>query len=132
MCKGIMHVHQQCQHSKKFEAVELCRQFSEVDGRCHNTLLVLHTVVIRAPALCIECFRRVENDIFKRCANNIKVVEEEIERITVALRGEMNAHAREELRTQRCGLVEELGNFKDARNEEIAEFRFVQGVWADG
>ena len=78
------------------------------------------------------CFRRVEADIAKDCETKTKRVEERIENLTLALRAEMDAEARERMRKHRSVLTEEVGDLKDKRNEEIAEFRFRQGVWADG
>ena len=44
----------------------------------------------------------------------------------------MDADRREEMRERRSELVETLGDWKDRRNEEIAEVRFRRGVGADG
>ena len=43
----------------------------------------------------------------------------------------MDAEKRREMRTKMSGLVEELGDLKDRRNEEVAEVRFRQGGGAD-
>lgn len=58
--------------------------------------------------------------------------ETRVQSLTRELRAEMDAGKRDEMRKRRSGLVEDLGDLKDRRNEEIAEFRFQQGVGADG
>ncbi|MCJ1458070.1 hypothetical protein MMC28_008441 [Mycoblastus sanguinarius] len=130
MCPGILHTHAQCGHHKKFVALDYCTD-APLDGAC-NVRVVIHTTLIREPALCVGCFRRVEADIAKDCETKTKRVEERIENLTLALRAEMDAEARERMRKHRSVLTEEVGDLKDKRNEEIAEFRFRQGVWADG
>ena len=47
--------------------------------------------------------------------------------LTRELRAEMDAHRRREMRGKISELVEELGDLKDRRNEEIAEVRLRQG-----
>lgn len=55
--------------------------------------------------------------------------------LTMELRAEMDvekrAEKRAEMRKKKSELVEALGDLKDSRNEEIAEFRFRQGAGAD-
>lgn len=43
----------------------------------------------------------------------------------------MDAEKRREMRTKMSELVEELGDLKDRRNEEVAEVRFRQGGGVD-
>ena len=50
--------------------------------------------------------------------------------LTRELRAEMDADRGREMRGKISELVEELGDLKDRRNEEIAEVRFRQGVGA--
>ena len=47
--------------------------------------------------------------------------------LTWELRAEMDADKRREMRRMMSGLMEELGDLKDKRNEEVAEVRFRQG-----
>lgn len=132
MCIGVLYVHDECRHQKKFDCVETCDQYSRKDKTCSGTCAVIHTIEIREPALCVGCFRRVEADTVHRYEQTIKTVEGEIYNCTVALRAELDPQKRKELKDHRSALVEEIGDLKDARNEEIAEFRTKHGVWADG
>lgn len=52
--------------------------------------------------------------------------------LTRELRAEMDGEKRREMRRMRSELVEEMGDLKDRRNEEIAEVRFRQGVGSGG
>lgn len=52
--------------------------------------------------------------------------------LTRELRAEMDVDKRTEMRRKRSELVEEMGDMKDRRNEEIAEMRFRQGRGVGG
>lgn len=140
MCSGVLHTHVECGHNKKFVPIELCNELKEEMARlgCDesevvcNTTVVIHTIIIRQPSLCIECFRRVERDIVTDSNSQAQKLELDIASLTRELRGEMNVVKRAAIIGARSSLVEKSGDVKDDRNEKIVEFRFRQGVFADG
>jgi hypothetical protein len=132
MCVGVLHIHSECLHSKKFETVEPCATYSEEEKRCTLPCRVIHTVRVRAPKLCITCFRRVEDDIFDRSNSAVQAVKRDINHVNVSLKGQISEETRENLEDRRNQLEEEIVTFKQLRKEEIDEFRAQQGVFADG
>ena len=89
-------------------------------------------MIVRAPKLCVICFRRVEDDIFNRHKRAIQAVEREIRNISDSLSGRMPRERREDIEDRRSRLEEEVSLFKQLCTEEVAEFRAKQGVFADG
>ena len=79
---------------------------------------------------CTPCSRRVERNIIKEYEIENAQYETQVQSLTRELRAEMDADSRREMRGKISELVEELGDLKDRRNEEIAEVRFRQGVGA--
>jgi len=132
MCTGHLHLHSQCGHQKHFQAVALCDQFDSETSRCMGMCNIISQHLIETPSLCRECYCRTEADIFKCCKDTVTDIEEEIEALTVSLRADIDPAQRTLMQKLRSTLVEEIGELKDARNEELAEFRFQQGVWGDG
>ena len=57
--------------------------------------------------------------------------ETQVQLLTMELRAERDVEKRAEMRKKKSELVEALGDLKDRRNEEIAEFRFWQGAGTD-
>ena len=126
-----MHVHALCGHRRKFELIETCRSYSEEKNCCYAQVRIVHTVTIRAPGLCRQCFRIVEDEIFNRHKSCIQAVEKEIRDCNDSLRGRLTHERRKGIQDHRAKLEEEIAVFKQLRNEEIAAHRAKHGVFAD-
>ena len=74
----------------------------------------------------------METSIFHFWEQKIKEINARIENISLAVKAELDAEARESLRRYETQLYEQVELFKDRRKEEIAKFRDWQGVFADG
>ena len=131
MCKGILSKHQECGHAKKFSPVEICELFSTPTGIC-TVKDVIHTTIVDAPLLCINCFRQTEANVFEVWAEETRQLRKEIVNLSIVWQSEMSVRAREDTERHILTLERRIVDLKKEVFDDIAEFRREQGVWADG
>ncbi|MCJ1230221.1 hypothetical protein MMC12_006893 [Toensbergia leucococca] len=131
MCIDIETVHSGCGHARGYSTIEHCPSGTDLEpGTCLYSRLI-HTIQIDKPSLCTSCFRRHERNIFGVYMISILEIEGQIHSLRIKRRA-MYGEEKEECNRSISVLEETLGDLKDQRAEEIAEFRAVQGVWAVG
>ncbi|KAF6241397.1 hypothetical protein HO173_000107 [Letharia columbiana] len=127
MCQGIQQIYAECGHEHNIEVTEPCTRFSNHPSLKLCTFQTIYTKAISEPVRCTPCSRRVERNIIKEYEIQNAQYETQVQLLTRELRAEMDADRRREMRGKISDLVEELGDSKDRRNEEIAEVRFRHG-----
>lgn len=139
MCKGISWIHNDCGHEKKFEVIPgmHCEVYMEIAIEDRHTLgcgnlIVIHSNTIVAPALCVSCFRRVEDGVWDQCDREIVLFQDDLDTVNAALVGEPHPSARKDLEAQRQEFMDVIKDLQIERKMAIADFRSRQGVWADG
>jgi len=131
--KGIIWLHCQCKHAKKFEPLDHCHLYrGQQEGHCHDELRAVHTNWITAPTLCVPCFRKSEDKISAHWADAVASRVESLEVIANILRLEDDQRRRERYLRRRENVEGELVDLKLERKLAIANFRSLQGVWGDG
>lgn len=132
MCQGVQQIHAECGHERTIEITKPCPLFSPHPSPRNCIVRITYIKIISEPLRCTECSRRVERNIIKDYAIKNAQNEARVQSLTRELRAEMDGEKRREMRRMRSELVEEMGDLKDRRNEEIAEVRFRQGVGSGG
>ena len=131
MCLGVQYVHAECQHKKKFVIIEGCDLAADHD--CPN-LVNLQLILVRAPRLCVQCFRQKEAEIDAEYETTKADLEREIARVDerVASGGSQTEEAAVSLSEYRAECEDNILQAKAARDTSIRLFRQRQGVWGDG
>ena len=135
MCQVIMWVHAKCDHPKKFEAIPggRCSHYEgQEGGLCSDETVAVHTNKIIAPSLCVTCFRKVEDEIEAEADQKAIPIVRELGRLELSLERLSDAQTRKSIIQDREELLDELRDYKLECKFAIANFRSIQGVWADG
>ena len=126
--------HAQCAHTRKVEIMPAghCDQYDPQQGKCNAEIKIVHINKIGAPSLCVECFRKVEDEIHAECDLDKQQLAEAIERQATMMNEETDPGMREYMVQLQENMSEALLDHDIERKMRIAHFRSSQGVWADG
>lgn len=136
-----MWIHSDCGHKKKFEVTPnghcdiyqtQSHQDHHIDGHCNFVLVANHVNTVAAPLLCLECFRQVEENICTVYDDQVNALEQDYASLFADLLIETHALVRKCLEGQLDIIQESMEDIKLRRKGAIADFRYGQGVWADG
>ncbi len=130
MCHGVQHIHIECQHAKKFVVTEHCPLSPGTD--CPHPV-ILHTVTVTAPRLCVPCFRQKEAEMDAQFEQIKAGIQTEIARVDEHFaNGFLQTDASGVRIRYRADREDDILKVKRARDLSIRIFRQEQGVWGDG
>ena len=124
MCVGLLEKHTECGHNRKHHILSRC---GDVD-----CWVDLWTVDIYAPSLCVQCYRRKEEQICRVYDDQIQAMERRIESLKQSLIGLESQTYRDATISLLSDCEDELFGMMADRHQELSEFRDQQGVWGDG
>lgn len=133
MCVGLEQWHPQCGHLNSFVIVNSCQEAFRTGTKCVKSQCSLVLDGIAVPPTCVDCYRKVEETICDVHDQALVYITRNIERINRVLE---NVTLSLEQRQLYERLLNENMSFRNDNREEraqnLAHFRFSQGVWGDG
>ena len=126
--------HAKCQHRRKVELMPdgHCSRYDPQQDKCNAEMTIIYTNKIWAPSLCVDCFRKAEDEIHAEADLDKVQLVGTIERQGPMMNEETDPEMRHYLELLQKNLSDALLDHDNQRKLKIAEFRTRQGVWADG
>lgn len=133
MCVGIKVTYPECGHFKIDFTTKCEAGFNYPEWRCNVwRVFCARESISSSPSLCIHCYRRKVDDIIACYQQKIKIVDEELEKLTLMARAMTSDADRDKVKKDRSALEVARGEYIDQRIADLEEFRVQQGVWGDG